>query len=785
MVDGWDSPVRRIAALLILGLALTGLPIGQVSSAEAASVALGAAMRAEAAGVAVSWGSGNVGRLGTGVLEALDEPPTMIAGALAGRDVTAVTAGGFLNCALADGLPFCWGTGFLGRGVGEQSSVPVPVDVTGVLAGKTITAIDAGPSSACVVAGGAVFCWGSEALGGATGEALTPVAVDMSGVLAGRTATDVSVGDRHACMVADGRAYCWGFGQNAELGQGNSRFGAANIVGVGPPIPVDDSGVLSGRTVTDVEAGPRTTCALADAQVFCWGDGGQGTMGNGPASTYPTYNRLPVSPDTTGALAGRTITDVTVGDNIVCVLASGVPVCWGASIKTSGGFSGPDDDSDVPVALSVAGVPPGTVLESIQTSDGLTCVIGGGSLYCWDGNRRADPPVRRDVSAAAQSRPVVSVAMNEGAAYAVASTAGPVPVPQWPAPSGTLVIGPSEADHDPAASWDVVALTESRLRVAGWAFDPDSPGEATAVHLYDAGPEGTAFREFSAGRPRPDLANAVPGAGSLHGFDETIRLSPGSHTVCLFAINSGRGTANPRFGCRFVTVGGPVGTMDSVRQTRPGIIDVTGWAADPDMPGLAVDVHLYVYGPSGRRIDPVRTSTVLRWDVQAALPWAGYRTGFAAGVPISETGDYQVCAYVLKVRPPATNPFVGCRAITIANPLGIVDSVRVTEDSIIVSGWAAQPGNPEGAAEVIFSGAGNTIDVRAFADLSRPDVQRAFPQLGDHHGFEIALPRENFLGKEICGEVFAGIGGISHQVLSIGAGAGQTRKGCFRNPTVG
>ncbi len=37
-----------------------------------------------------------------------------------------------------------------------------------------------------------------------------PVVVDTSGVLAGKTITAVSAGDYHSCAVADGRAYCWG-----------------------------------------------------------------------------------------------------------------------------------------------------------------------------------------------------------------------------------------------------------------------------------------------------------------------------------------------------------------------------------------------------------------------------------------------------------------------------------------------------------------------------------------------------------------------------------------------
>src|SRR5690606_41023107 len=123
---------------------------------------------------------------------------------------------------------YCWGSGSsgkLGNGSTDSSSVPVAVSTSGVLAGKTVTDISVGSSSACAIADGSAYCWGQNIVGGLGNgsrvDSSVPVAVSTSGVLAGKTVTDISAG-QHACAVADGEAYCWGSGNSGRLGNGST-----------------------------------------------------------------------------------------------------------------------------------------------------------------------------------------------------------------------------------------------------------------------------------------------------------------------------------------------------------------------------------------------------------------------------------------------------------------------------------------------------------------------------------------------------------------------------------
>jgi hypothetical protein len=105
---------------------------------------------------------------------------------------------------------------------------------------------------------------------------------------------------------------------------------------------------------------------------------------------------------------------------------------------------------------------------------------------------------------------------------------------------------------DPRGSLDVASSPQAgRLRVAGWAYDPDAPLATTAIHVYvDNGFAGV----FQANGLRTDIGSAF-GVGNNHGYDATLSVARGTHTVCTYAINAAGIGTNPQLGCRSVSVG--------------------------------------------------------------------------------------------------------------------------------------------------------------------------------------------------------------------------------------
>jgi|GEM_PF-3184289 len=108
------------------------------------------------------------------------------------------------------------------------------------------------------------------------------------------------------------------------------------------------------------------------------------------------------------------------------------------------------------------------------------------------------------------------------------------------------------ANQAPTGSLDVLSCDSA----GGWAYDPDVPNSAIAVHFYvDGGYAG----QMSAGEYRGDLA----GYGNrYHGYTWAFPSqfkNNVQHSVTAYAIDSAGG-ANPALGTRYVTCAPPVVT---------------------------------------------------------------------------------------------------------------------------------------------------------------------------------------------------------------------------------
>ena len=184
---------------------------------------------------AYCWGSNNFGQLGNGNLKNSSTPtPVSTTGVLAGKTIKQITAGNSYFCVIAsDDKAYCWGggrRGALGNGstLSLVISTPTPVSTTGVLAGKTIKQITAGTEFTCAIASDdRAYCWGGNSSGqlgnNSTINSGVPVAVNTSGVLAGKTIKQISAGSSHTCAIAsDDKAYCWGSNSSGELGNNST-----------------------------------------------------------------------------------------------------------------------------------------------------------------------------------------------------------------------------------------------------------------------------------------------------------------------------------------------------------------------------------------------------------------------------------------------------------------------------------------------------------------------------------------------------------------------------------
>jgi alpha-tubulin suppressor-like RCC1 family protein len=251
---------------------------------------------------------------------------------LANKTVTAIATGAAHTCAVAGGAVYCWGSnvsGQLGINNTTNQTVPTAVLTTGALNGLTVTQVAAGQAHTCVVASGKPYCWGLNNNGQLGNNSLTTsnvaVAVATLPWAANATLSSLSAGQYGNCVVAAGKAYCWGNNSNGQLGNGNTTDQRT-------PVAVTTSGVLSG-TVDQVNAGALHSCALQGSVAYCWGYNGTGQLGDG--STTQRTAPVAVTPVAGPACApGASLITPTT-----CSLASGTDYYYRLTYTIDGGMS--------------------------------------------------------------------------------------------------------------------------------------------------------------------------------------------------------------------------------------------------------------------------------------------------------------------------------------------------------------------------------------------------------------------------------------------------------------
>jgi alpha-tubulin suppressor-like RCC1 family protein len=381
---------------------LAGKDITEISPGKYDTCAL------DTSGAAYCWGTNSSGQAGNP--DTAVNPPVPVP--VVPSQPTLIAAGNIHSCQINNGLVYCWGdnsNGELGNNSTMTSSVPVAVWTGGVLSGVTLTEISTGTNFSCALsAAGAAYCWGlgtSGQLGNnSTTSSSTPMAVYTGGVLAGVTLTQINANGASACALAStGAAYCWGAGGSGQLGNGTTTAAQSTAVAV------TTSGVLSGLTLIGISTGGNTTCALASTgAAYCWGAGGSGQLGNG---TTTAAQSTAVAVTTSGVLAGVTLTGITDGSTFACALAStGVAYCWGAGGSGQLGNGTTTAAQSTAVAVTTSGVLSGGVtLTQLDAGSNSSCALSSaGAAFCWGGG--AIGQLGNGSTTAAQSTPVAVTA---------------------------------------------------------------------------------------------------------------------------------------------------------------------------------------------------------------------------------------------------------------------------------------------------------------------------------------------------------------------------------------
>lgn len=283
-------------------------------------------------GTVAAWGLNADGQIGSAG-GAQSTVPVIVSnlGVLSTKRVIAVAAGETHSLALcSDGTVAAWGSnanGQLGRSGGSTAN-PVAVSTSGVLSGKKVVAISAGKShSVALLSTGEVATWGYNFYGqlgdGGNGSKTVPVLVDMTGVLTGKSVAVIAAGSDHCLAIcSDGTLASWGDNGDGQLGNGTT-------IGSNVPVLVTTGGTfLATRTVTTIAAGASHSLALcSDGRIASWGRNSFGQLGRTSGSPL-----VPGGVSISGALSGKTVTSVAGGSSHSLALCSdGTLTAWGSN----------------------------------------------------------------------------------------------------------------------------------------------------------------------------------------------------------------------------------------------------------------------------------------------------------------------------------------------------------------------------------------------------------------------------------------------------------------------
>lgn len=245
--------------------------------------------------------------------------------------------------------------------------------------GKNAEQISSGGFGSCVLASdGKVYCLGSNnygQIGDATTTPRTQWTLVNTGGLTGFTGfKQLSAGDQHVCAVSNsGQVYCWGLGTSGQVGDGN--FSSRSV-----PTPVNISG-LGAVSFAEVKAGLNHTCArTTQGKVYCWGEAANGKLGNASVTNQATPGLVLA---TSGSF--ENIKSLDVGDRHACAIkGDGQMLCWGEQSTEGRLGNNATANANRPAVVQVGSYISKRSFSSISLGSDNTCAAGtDGKAYCW------------------------------------------------------------------------------------------------------------------------------------------------------------------------------------------------------------------------------------------------------------------------------------------------------------------------------------------------------------------------------------------------------------------
>jgi alpha-tubulin suppressor-like RCC1 family protein len=182
----------------------------------------------------------------------------------------------------------------------------------------------------------------------------------------------IAAGLAHTCAIAQNNTiWCWGDNSLSQLGSSayNTITDSLSVV------PVQTAALGGGRIAQRIVAGLNHTCVLAtDGTVWCWGENGKGSVGDGSFTNQENPVQVTLANSATKIAAG--------GSTTCAVLTNKSVQCWGHNNFGQVGIGS--------VLSSTIGTP-----TTVLLIPGYSCVCCIHRWQCLVLGRRYERPTRR------------------------------------------------------------------------------------------------------------------------------------------------------------------------------------------------------------------------------------------------------------------------------------------------------------------------------------------------------------------------------------------------------
>ncbi|MBP5800531.1 InlB B-repeat-containing protein [Microbacterium maritypicum] len=418
-------------------------------------------------GIVYAWGDNTFGQLGNGTIGGRSLVPTAVdlpAAAIPAAHVAAGFLGGFALG--ADGNVYAWGSNAYGQAGNGTSggSVLTPVAANLPAAALPASQIAGYAGGYALGADGNVYSWGQNVNGqignGTIGATLvtTPVRANLP-VAALPVQQVTSDGNTAYARGANGAVYGWGDNSSRQLGNGNASSSF--------PTPTSVSLPTAALPVSDVRGTAIGAYSLgADGKVYSWGGNTSGQLGNGTIGAnvpVPVTVNLPVTALPAAKIGGSGATGYAIG-------ADGNVYAWGLGGNGQLG-NGTVGSSSTPAVVSV----PSAAQPVAQINGGYTAYLlnTNGDLFAWGLNTNGQiGNGSSGVNVTSPTRVPVSVvtAVTVGGVPATGLTQAPAQIDGESVISWTATTPSGCGPEDVVVSWTQTNVAQTRTFGDGFSY---------------------------------------------------------------------------------------------------------------------------------------------------------------------------------------------------------------------------------------------------------------------------------------------------------------------------